>query len=159
MRDERWPGKTGCAWWRLQKAKSSSKAENPESKMAAAIQALLVLALLHLATATPVIGKQSVSTVSTGYLGHPVGGLGYGGLGYGGLGYGGLGYGGLGYGGLGYGGLGYGGLGYGGLGYHGAALGALGGLGYPLGIGAGVVAPHAVKGKIAAPLAPFVGAI
>ncbi|XP_078739368.1 lamprin 0.9-like isoform X2 [Lampetra fluviatilis] len=102
--------------------------------MAAAMQALVVLALLHLATASPVIGKQTVSTLSTGFLGHPVGGLGYGGLGYGGLG--------------------YGGLGYGGLGYHGAALGALGGLGYPLGIGAGVV-----NSKIAAPLAPFVGAI
>ncbi|CAN0393911.1 unnamed protein product [Lampetra fluviatilis] len=119
--------------------------------MAAAMQALLVIALLHLATATPVVTKQKVSTFSTGYLGHPVGGLGYGGLGYGGLGYGGLGYGGL-----GYGGLGYGGLGYGGLGYHGAALGgaythhaALGGLGYPLGIGAGVVAPHVVNSKIA----------
>ncbi|XP_042202301.1 lamprin 0.9-like [Callorhinchus milii] len=141
--------------------------------MAAAIQALLVLALFHLATATPVVGKQTVSTVSTGFLGHPVG---YGGLGYGGLGYGGLGYGGLGYGGLGYGGLGYHGaaLGgaythhaaelvhpYGGLGYHAPPITAvaLGGLGYPLGIGAGVVAPHAVKGKIAAPLAPFVGAI
>nr|XP_032835343.1 lamprin 0.9-like isoform X2 [Petromyzon marinus] len=143
--------------------------------MAAAIQALLVLALLHLATATPVIGKQTVSTLSTGYLGHPVGGLGYGGLGYGGLGYGGLGVAGLGVAGLGYGGLGYPGaaLGgvythhaaglvhpYGGLGYHAAPYHhALGGLGYPLGIGAGVVAPHVVKGKVAAPLAPVVAAI
>ncbi|XP_078476212.1 lamprin 0.9-like isoform X2 [Lampetra fluviatilis] len=114
--------------------------------MAAAMQALLVIALLHLATATPVVTKQKVSTFSTGYLGHPVGALGYGGLGYGGLG--------------------YAGLGYGGLGYHGAALGgayahhaALGGLGYPLGIGAGVVAPHVVNSKIAAPLAPVVAAI
>nr|XP_032835348.1 lamprin 0.9 isoform X2 [Petromyzon marinus] len=138
--------------------------------MAAAIQALLVLALLHLATATPVIGKQTVSTLSTGYLGHPVGGLGYGGLGYGGLGVVGLGVAGLGYGGLGYPGAALGGVythhaaglvhPYGGLGYHAAPYHhALGGLGYPLGIGAGVVAPHVVKGKIAAPLAPVVAAI
>ncbi|XP_032835348.2 lamprin 0.9 isoform X1 [Petromyzon marinus] len=138
--------------------------------MAAAIQALLVLALLHLATATPVIGKQTVSTLSTGYLGHPVGGLGYGGLGYGGLGVAGLGVAGLGYGGLGYPGAALGGVythhaaglvhPYGGLGYHAAPYHhALGGLGYPLGIGAGVVAPHVVKGKIAAPLAPVVAAI
>nr|AAC97499.1 lamprin L-0.8-12 [Petromyzon marinus] len=138
--------------------------------MAAAIQALLVLALLHLATATPVIGKQTVSTLSTGYLGHPVGGLGYGGLGYGGLGVAGLGVAGLGYGGLGYPGAALGGVythhaaglvhPYGGLGYHAAPYhSALGGLGYPLGIGAGVVAPHVVKGKVAAPLAPVVAAI
>nr|AAC97501.1 lamprin L-0.9-12 [Petromyzon marinus] len=138
--------------------------------MAAAIQALLVLALLHLATATPVIGKQTVSTLSTGYLGHPVGGLGYGGLGYGGLGVAGLGVAGLGYGGLGYPGAALGGVythhaaglvhPYGGLGYHAAPYHhALGGLGYPLGIGAGVVAPHVVKGKVAAPLAPVVAAI
>ncbi|CAN0400588.1 unnamed protein product [Lampetra planeri] len=133
--------------------------------MAAAMQALLVIALLHLATATPVVTKQKVSTFSTGYLGHPVGGLGYGGLGYGGLGYGGLGYGGLGYHGAALGGA-YthhanclslaAGLvhPYGGLGYQSLVSNTLGGLGYPLGIGAGVV-----NSKIAAPLAPFVGAI
>uniref|UniRef100_S4RNC5 Uncharacterized protein n=1 Tax=Petromyzon marinus TaxID=7757 RepID=S4RNC5_PETMA len=138
--------------------------------MAAAMQALLVIALLHLATATPVVTKHKVSTFSTGFLGHPVGGLGYGGLGYGGLGYGGLGVAGLGYGGLGYPGAALGGAythhaaglvhPYGGLGYHAAPYHhALGGLGYPLGIGAGVVAPHVVNSKIAAPLAPVVAAI
>nr|XP_032835282.1 lamprin 0.9-like isoform X3 [Petromyzon marinus] len=118
--------------------------------MAAAVQALLVLALLHLATATPVIGKQKVSTFNTGYLGHPLGGLGYGGLGYGGLGYPGVAI------------AGtfkhraaaglvhpYGGLGYYGTPYH----HALGGLGYPLGLGAGVVAPHVVNSKLAHPVA------
>ncbi|XP_061403300.1 lamprin 0.9 [Lethenteron reissneri] len=133
--------------------------------MAAAMQALLVIALLHLATATPVVTKQKVSTFSTGYLGHPVGALGYGGLGYGGLGYAGLGYGGLGYHGAALGGAyAHHAAGivhpYGGLGYHAAPYHhALGGLGYPLGIGAGVVAPHVVNSKIAAPLAPVVAAI
>ncbi|XP_075911807.1 lamprin 1.8-10-like isoform X4 [Petromyzon marinus] len=98
--------------------------------MAAAVQALLVLALLHLATATPVIGKQKVSTFNTGYLGHPLGGLGYGGLGYGGLG--------------------YPGVAIAGTFKHRAALG---GLGYPLGLGAGVVAPHVVNSKLAHPVA------
>ncbi|XP_061403303.1 lamprin 0.9-like isoform X1 [Lethenteron reissneri] len=119
-----------------------------------AMQALLVLALLHLATATPVIGKQKVSTFNTGYLGHPLGGLGYGGLGY-------------------YPGVAIAGAykhhaaaglvhPYGGLGYYGAPYHhALGGFGYPLGIGAGVVAPHVVNSKLGAvyagaPFAPVV---